>query len=175
MRLKKIIIALSIFIFLFLVAFWQFFYKQKNPISETITFNQTINSKTNKTNIDYYESNYKDKEIVWIGKISNYYTQITGIKFCIIDKEHQNVNTDNSCDWFWASSEKTKDADIYSINPDWDGNWVNYILNYYEAIPDSKDKIYTSTYEITGTINGIDCGIDDKCHPDIEIINIKIN
>lgn len=175
MKLKKVLILSLIFISLFLVAFWQFFYRQNSIDQKDINFNQVIESKTNKTNIDYYESKYKDKKIIWTGKVSNYYTQITGIKFCIIDKEHQNVNAGNPCDWFWASSKETSNADIYSINLNWDGHWVNYILNYYQALPNNKDEIYTNTYEITGTINGIDCGVDNKCHPDIEIINIKIN
>ena len=64
-------------------------------------------------------------------------------------------------------------ADDKEINPNWDGKWVNYILNYYN-VPFNKDEpFYNKTYTIAGTINGIDCISINQCVPDIEIINIK--
>ena len=41
----------------------------------------------------YFNTEKKGKEIEWQAKISDYYSQITGIKFCVIDDEHQNVES----------------------------------------------------------------------------------
>lgn len=177
MKSKRLLILLLIITPLLLVASWQFFYKQRSKeiIQKNISFNQVVDSKTNETSSDYYESKYKNEEIVWNGKISGYYSQITGIKFCIVDEDHKEVDINKPCDWFWAFSEKLIDADDTKINPNWDGLWVNYILNYYKVPFDKNTSFYNDIYTITGTINGVDCGINNKCHPDIEIINIKIN
>lgn len=60
-----------------------------------------------------------------------------------------------------------ENIDNTSINPNWSGDWVNTVLNYYKVDFD-KDVIYT----VTGKVNWVDCGVDDKCRPDIEIISI---
>ena len=174
MKISKTSILIIIIFSLFLVAVWQFFYnkntnltsqeKQEMIISNNPTFNQVLESK---------ENEYKNIQIIWNAKISKYYSQITGIKFCVLDSDHKEIDTNKQCDWFWASSKETENADAYSMNPNWNGNWVNYILNNYQALPSNKSDIYNQIYQITGRVNGIDCGVDEKCHPDIEIINIK--
>lgn len=137
-----------------------------------LTYDDIINSKIEETeSYSYYESKYEGKKIQWRGKISAYYSQITGIKFCIIDDNHTEVDINKPCDWFWASSKETKNADITSINPNWDGLWVNYILNYYKVDFNKNSNFYNDIYTIKGIINGIDCS-GDRCIPDIEIINI---
>lgn len=138
-----------------------------------LTYKEVINSKIEETEYySYYKSKYEGQEIQWQAKISGYYSQITGIKFCIIDKDHTEIDINKPCDWFWANSEETKDADIISINPDWDGLWVNYILNYYKVAFNKNSNFYNDIYTIQGKINGIDCLAGDRCIPDIEIINI---
>lgn len=140
---------------------------------KNLTYDDVINSKIETIdNKDYYQSSLKGSVISWQGKISAYYSQITGIKFCIIDDEHQEVDINNPCDWFWAFSDNLMGADDRAINPNWDGKWVNYILDYYR-VPFNKNSIfYNDIYTIQGKINGIDCGANNKCVPDIEIINI---
>jgi hypothetical protein len=138
-----------------------------------LTYVQVMASKVGDPEYDYYESSYKGKLIEWQGKISGYYSQITGIKFCVIDEGHQNVDIDKPCDWFWAFSRELMGADDIAINPNWDGKWVNYILNYYK-VPFNKDSyFYNDVYTIKGVVNGIDCISKDQCVPDIDIINIS--
>lgn len=141
--------------------------------NKNLTYNDVINSKIETIdNKDYYQSSLKDSLISWQGKISAYYSQITGIKFCIIDDYHQEVDINNPCDWFWAFADELIGADDLTKNPNWDGKWVNYILNYYEVPFDKNGLFYNDVYTIRGKINGIDCAIGNKCVPDIEIINI---
>lgn len=138
-----------------------------------LTYNQVLNSRiidSEKNN--YYKSLYNNQIIKWQGKISKEYTQITGIKFCVIDKEHQDVDIKKPCDLFWTLSEPTKDADDINTNPSWDGNWVDYILNYYKVPFNKNSDFYNDIYTITGQINGIDCAFADRCAPDIETISI---
>ncbi|MFA5109264.1 MAG: hypothetical protein WC458_01855 [Patescibacteria group bacterium] len=138
-----------------------------------LTYNHVMDSKIEGTEDGgYYKSEYEGQPIEWQGKISAHYSQITGIKFCVIDNEHQNVNIDQPCDWFWAFADDLMRANDRVINPNWDGKWVNYILNYYKVPFDNDSRFYNEIYTIQGKINGIDCGADDKCVPDIEIINI---
>ncbi|MDD3171465.1 MAG: hypothetical protein PHO86_04005, partial [Bacilli bacterium] len=64
------------------------------------------------------------------------------------------------------------DADNIVINSDWDGNWVKYILNYYNVPFDENSDYFDDIYTVRGIINGIDCAPSDKCSPDIEITKI---
>jgi len=138
-----------------------------------LTYNHVLNSRiVDSEKNNYYKSLYNNQIIEWQGKISKGYTQITGIKFCVIDKEHQDVDIKKPCDLFWTLSELTKDADDINTNPNWNGNWVNYILNYYKVPFNENSDFYNEIYTITGQINGIDCAFADRCAPDIEIINI---
>jgi|GEM_PF-1668286 len=138
-----------------------------------LSYNQVVKSVVlDSEEYSYYKSTYDNQVIEWQGKISHGYTQITGIKFCIIDDEHQEVDIHEPCDWFWALSDETQDADIVDINPSWDGNWVDYILKYYKVPFDQNSNFYNEVYQIKGRINGVDCAASDRCAPDIEIINI---
>lgn len=147
--------------------------KTSTTNNKNLIYNDVIKSKIGTTdNKDYYQSAYNGAVIEWRGKISAYYSQITGIKFCIIDDYHQEVDINNPCDWFWAFADELIGADDLTKNPNWDGKWVNYILNYYEVPFDKNSLFYNDVYTIRGKINGIDCAIGNKCVPDIEIINI---
>jgi hypothetical protein len=139
----------------------------------SLTYAQFMESKVGDSEYDYYKSSYGGKLVEWQGKISGYYSQITGIKFCVIDEGHQNVDIDKPCDWFWAFSRDLMGADDITINPNWDGKWVNYILNYYKVPFDKDSYFYNDTYTIKGVVNGIDCISKDQCVPDIDIINIS--
>jgi hypothetical protein len=143
-------------------------------ILDSLSYNDVLNSKIIDGNkYDYYKSQYEGEMVEWSGKISSYYSQITGIKFCIIDDEHQNVNINKPCDMFWAFSEDLMGADDLSVNPDWDGNWVPYILNYYNVPFDENADYFNDIYIVKGIVNGIDCTPSDKCSPDIDIISIR--
>jgi hypothetical protein len=144
-----------------------------NLIDSPLTYKQVVDSKIEgEEDGGYYKSKHEGQTIEWQGKISAHYSQITGIKFCVVDYEHQNINIDQPCDWFWAFADELMGADDRTKNQDWDGKWVNYILNYYKVPFDKDSRFYDEIYTIQGKINGIDCGADDKCVPDIDIIKI---
>lgn len=138
-----------------------------------LDYNQVLNSKIEpERSPTLHASKFDGSVVEWQGKISAHYSQITGIKFCVIDEEHQNIDIDEPCDWFWAFSHDLMDANDFEVNPNWDGKWVNYILNYYKVPFDKDVRFYDDIYTIQGKVNGIDCGADDKCVPDIDIISI---
>jgi len=141
--------------------------------SKYLSYNQVFNSKIGPAkSIDFYDSKYDGSVIEWKAKISAAYSQITGIKFCVIDNEHQNIDIGKPCDWFWAFDGALMDGDNTEVNPEWDGNWVDYILNYYK-VPFNKDsRFYDDIYTIKGIVDGFDCGVDVKCIPNIGIISI---
>jgi len=140
--------------------------------NQSLGYNEVLNSgAVNDNSYGYYESDYKEEKIKWLGKISQYYSNINGIKFCIIDDEHKSVDATQPCDWFWAFAKELMSADDASVNPNWDGSWVDYTLNYYGAR--NEDPI-NQIYEVEGSINGIDCGVHGRCAVDIEIIGIKV-
>lgn len=147
---------------------YESFYKN----SQSLSYNEVLNSETvNSDSYGYHKSDYKGEKIKWLGKISRYYSGINGIKFCIIDDEHKNIDTTQPCDWFWAFAKELMSADDISVNPNWDGSWVDYTLNYYGA---NNEDPMNQIYEVEGSINGIDCGVHDRCAVDIEIIGIKV-
>lgn len=142
--------------------------------NKQLTYNQVVNSKSEQQDTpDFYKSTHDGQVIKWKAKISTYYSQITGIKFCVVDSEHQNVDINKPCDWFWATSKYVMDADDTLINPSWNGLWVNYILKYYKVPFDDSKQFYNDLYTVTGVVDGIDCGVDSKCVPNIEITTIK--
>lgn len=145
--------------------------KQISSDSKT-SYNQVMGQKLVYISPTIYKNIYEGQVVEWKAKISSYYSQITGIKFCVIDNDHQNVDIDKPCDWFWAYSDAVMSADNLEINPGWDGHWVNYILNYYKVSFNENARFYNDIYTIKGIINGIDCGVDDKCIPNIGIISI---
>jgi len=138
-----------------------------------LTYNQVLNSKIEPERSPTLHDSKLDGNIIeWKAKISSYYSQITGIKFCVIDDDHKNIDIDKPCDWFWAFNEVLMDANNIEVNPIWDGLWVNYILNYYKVPFDKNMRFYNDVYTIKGTVNGIDCGVGNKCVPNIDIISI---
>jgi len=142
--------------------------------NKNLTYNQLMSyGLENSDTPGYFNTEKKGKEIEWQAKISNYYSQITGIKFCVVDDEHQNVDINQPCDMFWAFADELMDADNIATNPIWDGNWVKYILNYYNVPFDENSDYFNDIYTVKGVINGIDCAPSDKCSPDIEIISIN--
>ncbi len=185
-RKQDVLITIILFcVILVLVFICLFFYNNKAndfTVSKSIemiivpgdlTYNDVVKSMEKCGALNgFCETKYQGNEIEWQGKISAYHSQITGIKFCVIDDEHQDVNINKPCDMFWAFADELMDADIIAINPSWDGQWVKYILNYYNVPFDENSDYYNDVYTVNGTINGIDCAPTDKCSPDIEIINI---
>ena len=146
----------------------------ENSITD-LSYNQVLNSKREPSDTPGYDnSEYNGKVVKWRAKISANHTQITGIKFCVVDSEHQNVDIKKPCDFFWAFSGDLMDADNMAINPSWDGQWVPYILNYYKVPFDKNENYYDEIYIITGKINSLDSAPseNDKYIPDVDIINI---
>lgn len=145
-----------------------------NESKEKLKYNEILAHELEPTEYQsYFKTEQEGKIVEWKGKISRYYTQITGIKFCVIDEDHENVNTEEPCDFFWAYSEDLMDADNISVNPNWDGNWVRFILDYYNLPLDEEGGYLNDTYLIKGVVLGVDCAPSDRCSPDIDIINIR--
>ncbi|HAB53093.1 MAG TPA: hypothetical protein DCE80_13155 [Ignavibacteriales bacterium] len=138
-----------------------------------LSYNQVMGTESGKKRLNERDgTGYEGKIIKWQARISAYFSQITGIKFCVIDKDHQTKDIWEPCDWFWASSWETMDADDIKVNPSWDGHWVDYILNYYKVPFDKNAHFYDEIYTVTGKITGLDCGVYSKCVPYIDIISI---
>ena len=37
---------------------------------------------------------------------------------------------------------------------------------------DKNDYFYNELYTITGIVNGVDCGVENNCIPNLDILNI---
>jgi hypothetical protein len=135
--------------------------------SSNLTYNQVFNSAKKR---DESANIYIGKVIKWKAKISAYYSQIDGIKFCVVDKDHLNVNIYESCDWFWAFSDGLMDGNNLEKNPSWDGHWVPYTLNYYSVPFNKNSRYYNDIYTVTGKIDGASCGEADDEFPDYDCI-----
>lgn len=121
---------------------------------------------------------YKGQEVKWRGKISNKYTQIDGIKFCILDDKHVNPDVNADCDWFWATPKELATDDDPSLKPDWDGYWNKFVFKKYSDIDYNKIDYKNDVFLIIGIIDSIDTGVDynERPIPNIEIIRIeKVN
>lgn len=146
----------------------------KNDCSPLVTKNSI---KTKPTFLDVVQTDcekhpYVGKIISWTGKISNL-SQIDGVKFWIIDDQHQpNITTDN--DWFWAIPNDNPPADIKH------GEWVTYMLKRYGNIDISSIDRDNDIFLIKGKLLELDCTFYDSdttttapCIPNVEVENIK--
>lgn len=114
---------------------------------------------------------YVGKIIQWQAKIAGSLTQRDGIKFCIIDDKHQNVDTNGNCDWFWLHDKNlgTKDDPNFSNSAD----WFDYIFKTYSDINPQKIDWAKDTFLVTGKIEGVDGGFD-KPVPLIKVDKIEL-
>lgn len=148
--------------------------RDRNDCSLLITKNSI---KTKPTFLDVVQTNcekhpYIGKIISWMGKISSL-SQIDGIKFWIIDDQHQpNIKTDNS--WFWAIPDNNPSAEITH------GKWVTYMLKRYGNIDINSVDSDNDIFLIKGKLLELDCTFYDNtlattapCIPNVEVENIK--
>jgi len=115
-----------------------------------LTYNQVVNLK---------DKSIK-QEIIWYGKVATDLSQIDGIKFWIIDKEHTNKEK-----WFWSYDEDTQ-----QLPQEASGNWVNYTLNKYVGISDHNED---TIFEIKGEVINIDCDVAEYCVPNVRLSEIN--
>ena len=115
-----------------------------------LTYNQIVESK----------DKYVGKSIVWQGSVTTELSQISGIKFWIIDKDHN----DNKA-WFWAY-----DKDTLYLPTEAEGKWVSYLLKKYTG-SDEYDE--NTKFEVKGIVKELDCEVADFCVPNIELTKIK--
>lgn len=146
--------AFCLFIFLYIKVGNENKPKPTSSEQEQLTYIQVMNSKEDSSErLDFYESDREGENVFWLGKVSHYYSQNSGIKFCVIDDDHKDIDINKPCDWFWASSNDNADASDLKID-----------FSKYK-------KDCDMSYWVKGKINGIDCAYD-ICVPDIEIISI---
>jgi len=113
---------------------------------------------------------YVGKKIQWQAKIASSLTQRDGIKFCIVDDKHQNIDSSSNCDWFWLSDKNlgTKNDPNFFNSAD----WFNYIFKTYSDINPQKIDWAKDIFLVTGEIEGVD-GVFDKPIPLIVVSKIE--
>jgi len=113
---------------------------------------------------------YVGKKIQWQAKIASSLTQRDGIKFCVIDDKHQNIDSSGNCDWFWLSDKNlgTKDDPNFSDSAD----WFDYIFKTYSDINPQKINWDKDSFLVTGEIEGAD-GAFDKPIPLVIVSKIE--
>lgn len=129
------------------------------------------NSLFDKSEVDgSVKTSYVGKKIQWQAKIASSLTRRDGIKFCIIDDKHQNVDSGSNCDWFWLYDKNldTKDGPNFFNS----ANWFDYIFRTYSNINPQKIDWDKDIFLVTGEIDGVD-GVFDKPIPLIIVSKIK--
>lgn len=113
-------------------------------------------------------------EIAWKGKIASRYSQIDGIKFCIVDDGHVNPDVHSDCEWFWAIPKELATKYDPTNKSDWTGNWNKYVFDKYSEIEYDKIISENDTFLVTGIIEDIDYGADGLNRPVPNIVVTKI-
>lgn len=174
--MKKYFTIILLIVIAFLVFYFLYINKENNNVNQVeiksgysgatqnqvLTYSDVIDKGALTTE---KESIYNGREIKWQGKIANY-SQISGVKFCIVDEEHINPDIHSACEWFWVYPEEEYDA-----RSDWDGNWVKAVFKNYSNVDYDKIISEQDTFLITGVIDGIDDGVDWLSRP---VPNIKL-
>ncbi len=152
-----------------------YFYFHKTKEGEY--FNYSVNSITYSeiTRLDQGIKSYKGREIKWRGKIASKYSQIDGIKFCIIDDSHKNPDIYSECDWFWAIPKELATEKDSSYQSDWNGNLVELMFKNYSNIDYDKINSEKDEFIITGKLDSLDTEVDyfNRVIPSIEVTKIE--
>jgi len=117
---------------------------------------------------------YRGKNVRWKAKIASRYSQIDGIKFCIIDDSHQNVDTHSNCDWFWLFPNNLATENSPEALVGWDGYWPKYMFKTYSGLNPEKIDWDKDVFLISGEVEDIDLGIDYFDRPVPTIVATKI-
>jgi hypothetical protein len=108
---------------------------------------------------------YIDQIVQWQGKFCGL-TDITGIKLCIIDKDHPIDSIDNQ-NWFWVIPPYKPELNEY------DGKWRGWMLNKYGNF-DINNLTGDESFSVTGKYILCDEVGIDHCIPTIEVIKIGL-
>lgn len=146
----------------------------EDPIGVFQTPIYTTSTKLEISNLSYSSvvsdktKSYVGKQVAWKGKIATNLSQIDGIKFWVVDKQHQpNTKTNNA--WFWSVPADWPTSD------DTNGAWVTYMLKRYGNIDASKINPDSDVFLITGKFLELDCTFYDNgpCIPNLEVEKIE--
>ena len=147
---------------------------KESTSTSTLSYADVVNKDSlfDKNEVDgSIKTPYVGKIIQWQAKIARSLTQRDGIKFCVIDDEHQNIDSKGNCDWFWLSDKNlgTRDDPNFFNSAD----WFDYIFKTYSDINPQKIDWGKDTFLVTGEVEGVD-GVFDKPIPLIIVSKIEI-
>lgn len=115
------------------------------------TYNEVANGK---------EDQYVGKKVSWIGVVAVELSSVDGIKFWIVDKEHNERTR-----WFWAL-----DKDTMFLPPEAEGAWTTFLMNKYRQTSNYDGP----AYRVEGVIYSLDCTYYENgpCIPNMYISKI---
>jgi len=155
--------------------------KQASTTDKYIDDNKKCNSTPIQSYLDVINCPLLSQGVTvqWQAKIASRYSQIDGIKFCIVDDKHPKEKVDGykDCDWFWLIPENlaTEASPEYQVG--WDGSWPNYMFKTYSTINPSEVDWDNDIFLITGKIDrpySVDFGVDYLNRPIPVVVAIKI-
>lgn len=136
---------------------------------KTISYDTVVNSKPN---------SYIGKRVTWTGKIAINLSQISGIKFWIVDKQHQpDSSKDNA--WFWAIPKELATKEDPSYKEGWNGYWGEFMFKNYSKIDYDTVDTSNDVFLVTGTVENLDCTYPngdntiESCVPNLVIEKIE--
>ncbi|MBU4347254.1 hypothetical protein KJ586_00030 [Patescibacteria group bacterium] len=141
--------------------------------ADVINENSFIQEKNSDGEMEKH-SIYRGKNVQWMGRVANRYSQIDGIKFCIIDDKHKNADSRADCDWFWLFPVNLATENSPERQTNWDGFWPSYMFKTYSGLNPEKIDWDKDTFLIYGEIEDIDLGVDGLNRPIPTIIATKI-
>lgn len=116
---------------------------------------------------------YQGTNVRWKGRVSNY-TQISGVKFCIIDDKHLETDLNEGCDWFWLSPANLATENDPDMQSDWNGSWIKYMFNVYSGVNPDKIDFEKDIFLVSGELEYVDFGVDYYNRPVPSIVATKI-
>lgn len=142
------------------------------PLKSSPSFNDVSNAGCGDKN------RYIGKEVTWRAVVSNY-AQTNGIRFLVIDDEHQNsLESRNKHGLFWgiflATGDDPRDTDagVKDWDAKWGGSWVNYMMDKYGAI--NYEKTTSSQFLVTTLIDDVNCDpAYDGCYIETSVKKIS--
>lgn len=142
------------------------------PIKSNPTFNDVSKAGCGDDN------RYIGKEVTWLATVSSY-AQTGGIRFWVIDDEHQNPSEERSKHGlFWGTFLATGDdpryteAGLKNWEEKWQSSWISYIMDVYGKI--DYEKTMSEKFLVTATINYVNCDESyDGCYIETTVKKIS--
>ncbi len=118
---------------------------------------------------------FKGQTIELTGLLATNLSQIDGVKFWILDKDH-NYDNNEKYEWFWATTAQPE-----QLPTKYNGSWTHYMFEKYAGLNSENIDFDKTAFTVKGKFLGQDCTFYNKetfgktvCIPNVAVESISL-